>query len=121
MVRRAYRGGNILNNENKTKFREMLNTVFDIYNRSHADQNLLRVWWMKLQSYDVSVVSKAFDSWTTSSNKAPTPHDIILLCRQKKLDAMATKKLPYKPLSTEKRKEISEKLQGLIKKMRGVV
>ena len=94
----------------------MLNTVFDIYNRTHADQNLLRVWWMKLQSYD-----KSFDSWTTSSNKAPTPYDIILLCRQKKLDAMPTKKLPYKPLSPEKRKEISEKLQGLIKKMTGAI
>ena len=99
----------------------MLNTVFDIYNRSHADQNLLRVWWMKLQSYEVSVVSKAFDSWTTSSSKAPTPHDIILLCRQKKLDTQIANKLPHKPISQEKRKEISEKLQGLIKKMRGVV
>ncbi len=110
-----------MNNDDKIKFKEMLNTVFDIYNRTHADQNLLRVWWMKLQSYDMSVVSKSFDSWTTSSNKAPTPYDIILLCRQKKLDAMPTKKLPYKPLTPEKRKEISEKLQGLIKKMTGAV
>ena len=110
-----------MNNDDKIKFKEMLNTVFDIYNRTHADQNLLSVWWMKLQSYDMSVVSKSFDSWTTSSNKAPTPYDIILLCRQKKLDAMPTKKLPYKPLSPEKRKEISEKLQGLIKKMTGAI
>jgi hypothetical protein len=34
---------------------------------------------------------------------------------------MPTKKLPYKPLSPEKRKEISEKLQGLIKKMTGAI
>ena len=110
-----------MNNEDKGKFKEMLNTVYDIYNRPHADQNLLRVWWMKLNTYDIKIVSKAFDSWTTSSSKAPTPHDIILLCRQKKLDVQFTKKLPYKPISPERRKEISEKLQGLIKKMTGVV
>lgn len=98
----------------------MLDTVFDIYNRTHADQNLLRVWWLKLQSYDMAIVSKAFDSWTTSSNKAPTPYDIILLCRQKQLDNQVPNKLSHKPMSPEKRKEISEKLQGLIKKMRGV-
>lgn len=109
-----------MNNDDKIKFKEMLNTVFDIYNRTHADQNLLRVWWMKLQSYDMPVVSKAFDSWTSSSNKAPTPYDIILLCRQKQLDNQVPNKLSYKPMSPEKRKEISEKLQGLIKKMRGV-
>ena len=110
-----------MQNQNKTEFRERLNTVFDIYNRTHADQNVIRVWWMKLQSYDMPVVIKALDSWTTISNKAPTPYDIILLCRKKSLDAMTTKKLPYKPLSPEKRKEISEKLQGLIKKMTGAV
>jgi hypothetical protein len=110
-----------LNNENKNQFKEMLDTVFDIYNKNHADQNLLRVWWLKLQSYDMNIVNQAFDSWTTTSNKFPTPHDIILLCRQKKLDTQVAKKIPYKSMSPEKRKEISEKLQGLIKKMRGVV
>ena len=99
----------------------MLDTVFDIYNRPHADQNLLRVWWMKLNTYEINVVSKAFDSWTTNSNKSPTPHDIILLCRQKRLDGEVLNKLTFKPMSPEKRKEISEKLQGLIRKMTGAV
>jgi hypothetical protein len=110
-----------LNNEDKGRFKEMLNTVFDIYNRPHADQNLLRVWWIKLVTYEIEIVSKAFDSWTTSSSKAPTPHDIILLCRQKKLDAHVPNKLTYKPMSPERRKEMSDKIQGLIKKMTGVV
>jgi hypothetical protein len=110
-----------LNNEDKKVFKEMLDTVFDIYNRPHADQNLLRVWWMKVNTYDINVVSKAFDSWTTSSSKAPTPHDIILLCRQKKLEHQVPNKLTFKPMSPEKRKEMSEKLQGLIRKMTGAV
>ena len=40
----------------------MLYTVFDIYTRTHADKNLLRVWWMKLKIYDMPMFNKAFDS-----------------------------------------------------------
>lgn len=72
-----------MNDTDKGQFKEMLDTMFDIYNKKHADQNLLRVWWNKLGNYDISVVSSSFDKWTSNSNKYPTPFDIILLCRAK--------------------------------------
>jgi len=110
-----------LNNSNKQQFKEMLDTLFDIHNRKHADQNLLRVWWHKLESYPIDVISQSFDFWTSNSNKSPTPYDIILICRSKNQQLLASsqKQIKAKPMSEEKRKEMKVKIRSLIGKMTG--
>lgn len=103
-------------NSDKQKFKEMLDTLFDIYNRKHADQNLLRVWWHKLDQYPLDIVSKSFDEWTSSSNKCPTPYDIIVSCRSKNLARLNAQqpKLETKPMSKENRDKVSKKIKALL-------
>jgi len=107
-------------NKEKKQFQEMLDTLFDIYNRKHADQNLLRVWWSKLHIYPVEIVSKAFDDYTSSSNKCPTPYDIILLCRSKNLARLnkIQPKLEKKVMSKENKDKIKKRLNNLLSGMR---
>ena len=45
----------------------MLDTLFEIYNRRHADQNLLRVWWQMLEKYPMEIVSQSFNKWTSEN------------------------------------------------------
>lgn len=95
-----------MNNEHKKNFAEMLNTMFDIYGRKNADQNLMRVWWGKLCKYDLDVVSNSFDTYTSNSNKCPTPYDIIILCRsniESKRQALPKPKI--NPINKEKLKK----------------
>ncbi len=106
-------------NSNKPQFKEMLDTLFEIYNRRHADQSLIRVWWHKLDKYSIDIVSKSFDIWTSSSNKAPTPYDIILICRNKSQEMLAAKQpkienLVSKPIP----KELKLKMQKILNKFR---
>ena len=52
-------------------FKSMLNSLTSIYSRPELDRETLRVWWMKLDEYDFSVVSKAFDSWVDKNKFMP--------------------------------------------------
>jgi hypothetical protein len=93
-------------NEHKKTFAEMLNTMFDIYGRKNADQNLMRVWWNKLSKYDLDIVSSSFDTYTSNSNKCPTPYDIIMLCRSKvELKMLSLPKPKTSPINREKLKK----------------
>ena len=110
-----------MKNTHKPRFKEMLDTLFELYGRKPAEQNLLRVWWQKLSIYPIEVVSKSFDKWTSNSNKAPTPYDIIIICRNKNQELLAANqpKLESKKMSSKKRKEVREKLHALMLKMTG--
>jgi|TARA_R110002051_G_scaffold145755_1_gene218650 hypothetical protein len=108
-----------LNNTDKLQFKEMLNTLFEIYNRKHADQNLLRVWWHKLESYPIEIVSQSFDKWTSTSNKAPTPYDIILICRNKNQELIAAQQPKIEnSVSTPMPKELKIKMEKILSKFR---
>jgi hypothetical protein len=109
----------LINNE-KQQFKEMLDTLFEIYNRRHADQNLLRVWWQMLEKYPMKIVSQSFNKWTSENNKCPTPHDIIVFCRSKNQELIAAqqpKLAKPKPMSKENREKISKKIQELVGNM----
>ena len=108
-----------MNNTDKQQFKEMLDTLFEIYNRKHADQNLLRVWWHKLESYPIEIVSQSFDKWTSTSNKAPTPYDIILICRNKNQQLIASQQPKIaKPVGTPMPKELKIKMEKILSKFR---
>ena len=111
-----------MNNSDKQQFKEMLDTLFEIYNRRHADQNLLRVWWHKLESYPIEIVSQSFDKWTSTSNKAPTPYDIILICRNKNQQLIAAQQPKIaKPVGTPMPKELKIKMNEILSKFRSKV
>lgn len=109
-----------MTNLDKQQFKEMLDTLFEIYNRRHADQNLLRVWWHKLEKYPIEIVSQSFDKWTSNSNKCPTPYDIIIFCRNKNQELLASQQSKLekpKPISKETQELIRKKIQDLVKNM----
>ena len=108
-----------MNNSEKQQFKAMLDTLFELYGRRQPEQNLLRVWWQKLERYPMEVVGKSFDKWTSNSNKAPTPYDIIIICRNKNQELLAAN-LPKieKPLGTPMPKELKIKMNEILKKFR---
>lgn len=108
----------MINNE-KQQFKEMLDTLFEIYNRRHADQNLLRVWWQMLEKYPMEIVSQSFNKWTSENNKCPTPHDVIVFCRSKNQELIAAQQPKLaKPVRTPMPKELKIKVNEILKKFR---
>ena len=67
--------------DHKVQFKQMMLAVTTLYGKSELTQDLLRVWWHKLERFEFKMVSAAFDSWTNENKRMPTPADIIELCR----------------------------------------
>ena len=65
----------------KRAFMDMLNAVHTIYDRPLPNTDLLRIWWHKLDKFEIEVVSKALDSWTNSPNHMPQPAEIAEMCK----------------------------------------
>jgi hypothetical protein len=65
----------------KANFKVMMNIVMTNYGRKPADQDTLRYWFTKLEKHELTVVSKAFDTWIDSQSNLPTYHDIAKLCQ----------------------------------------
>lgn len=67
--------------DHKMQFKQMMMAVTTLYGKTELNQELLRVWWHKLERFEFKIVSKAFDTWTNDSKRMPTPADIIELCK----------------------------------------
>lgn len=102
--------------QEKIGFKSMMNSLTTIYSRPELDRETLRVWWMKLDEYDFSVVSKAFDSWVDKNKFMPTIFDIVSLCKASKPKEYI-KMLPRNPTpyqiehNKEKAKELISKIE----------
>lgn len=59
----------------------MMITVMALYYKPSLEKDALRIWWQKLERFDFSTVTKAFNEYTEKPNKPPTPADIIELCK----------------------------------------
>ena len=100
----------------KIGFKAMMNSITTIYSRPELDRETLRVWWMKLDEYDFSVVSKSFDSWVDKNKFMPTIFDIVSLCKLSKPKEYI-KMLPKNPTpyeiehNKEKAKELVSKIK----------
>ena len=70
----------------KISFKSMMDTLASIYQKQPLDQNTLRVWFYKLEKFEFSVVSKAFDKHIDSSKFFPSIFDILQLCREKPIE-----------------------------------
>jgi hypothetical protein len=64
----------------------MMDTLASIYQKQPLDQNTLRVWFYKLEKFEFSVVSKAFDKHIDNSKFFPSIFDILQLCREKPIE-----------------------------------
>jgi hypothetical protein len=64
----------------------MIDTLASIYQKQPLDQNTLRVLFYKLEKFEFSIVSKAFDKHIDSSKFFPSIFDILQLCREKPIE-----------------------------------
>lgn len=99
--------------QDKKAFKDMMNSIMTIYSRPLPDQDLLRIWFMKLEKYDFSAVCKAFDTWVDTSKHCPTIFDILNLVRPKIEFAPA---LQAPKLSFEQNRQHADKLINEIEK-----
>ena len=72
--------------EDKISFKSMMDTLSAIYQKQPLDQDTLRVWFYKLEKFEFSIVSKAFDKHIDSSKFFPSIFDILQLCREKPIE-----------------------------------
>ena len=72
--------------EDKISFKSMMDTLASIYQKQSLDQNTLRVWFYKLEKFEFSIVSKAFDKHIDNSKFFPSIFDILQLCREKPIE-----------------------------------
>ena len=72
--------------EDKVSFKSMMDTLASIYQKQPLDQNTLRVWFYKLEKFEFSIVTKAFDKHIDNSKFFPSIFDILQLCREKPIE-----------------------------------
>ena len=63
-----------------------MDTLASIYQKQPLDQNTLRVWFYKLEKFEFSIVTKAFDKHIDNSKFFPSIFDILQLCREKPIE-----------------------------------
>jgi len=61
----------------------MINVAMELTNHPPLTKEAIMTWWHMLSKYDYEQVEKAIDNWCKTSNKAPTPSDILQLCQHK--------------------------------------
>ena len=72
--------------DDKISFKSMMDTLASIYQKQPLDQNTLRVWFYKLEKFEFSIVTKAFDKHIDNSKFFPSIFDILQLCREKPIE-----------------------------------
>jgi hypothetical protein len=72
--------------EDKISFKSMMDTLASIYQKQPLDQNTLRVWFYKLEKFEFSIVTKAFDKHIDNNKFFPSIFDILQLCREKPIE-----------------------------------
>ena len=93
--------------QDKTSFKSMMDTLATLYQKQSLDQDTLRVWFYKLQKYEFQQVTKAFDKWVDTSKFMPTPADILTLVKEKPIEYIS---LPAPKLSIAQNKAHADKI-----------
>ena len=75
-----------MNINDKISFKSMMDTLASIYQKQPLDQNTLKVWFYKLERFEFSIVTKAFDKHIDNSKFFPSIFDILQLCREKPIE-----------------------------------
>jgi len=77
--------------QNKSNFKQMMDTLSTLYQKPALDVDTLRVWFAKLEKFEFEVVTKAFDKWVDSNKFFPSIFDILQLCREKPIEFVQLK------------------------------
>jgi hypothetical protein len=72
--------------KDKISFKSMMDTLASVYQKQALDQDTLRVWFYKLEKYEFSIVTKAFNKHIDNSKFFPSIFDILQLCREKPIE-----------------------------------
>ena len=72
--------------EDKISFKSMMDTLASVYQKQPLDQDTLRVWFYKLEKFEFSIVTKAFNKHIDNSKFFPSIFDILQLCREKPIE-----------------------------------
>lgn len=104
-----------MQDSDKRAFQSMMITVMALYYKPSLDKDALRVWWQKLERFDFNTVSKAFNVFTDSPNKPPTPADIIELCKVSEARNIVPK--ITNKITPEKRLENQIRLREILAKL----
>jgi hypothetical protein len=75
-----------MNYNDKISFKSMMDTLASVYQKQALDQDTLRVWFYKLEKFEFSIVTKAFDKHIDNSKFFPSIFDILQLCREKPIE-----------------------------------
>jgi|SRR5210317_555011 len=67
--------------EDKMKFKNMLDTVMALYGKPSPDKDTLKVWWAKLSKYNFDIVTRAFNNYVDRYKIMPSVASIIELCK----------------------------------------
>lgn len=100
-----------MNNDDKIGFKSMMDTLTTLYQRPPLDIDTIRVWFAKLERYEFSVVTKAFDKHVDSSKFMPTVFDILQLCREKPIEFA---QLQAPKLNNQQNKAQADKLLAMV-------
>lgn len=71
-----------MNESDKKKFKSMLDAICVLYSKPTYDQELLRIWFHKLNRFSFNEIAKAFDKWIETNKRMATPADIIEICKE---------------------------------------
>tara|TARA_R110002126_G_scaffold106774_1_gene241915 strand:+ start:204 stop:632 length:429 start_codon:yes stop_codon:yes gene_type:complete len=72
--------------KDKISFKSMMDTLASVYQKQALDQDTLRVWFYKLEKFEFSIVTKAFNKHIDNSKFFPSIFDILQLCREKPIE-----------------------------------
>jgi hypothetical protein len=75
-----------MNQNDKIGFKSMMDTLTTLYQKQPLDQDTLRVWFAKLERFEFSIVTKAFNKHIDNSKFFPSIFDILQLCREKPIE-----------------------------------
>lgn len=100
-----------MNNDDKIGFKSMMDTLTTLYQRPPLDIDTIRVWFAKLERYEFSIVTKAFDKHVDSSKFMPTVFDILQLCREKPIEFA---QLQAPKLNNQQNKAQADKLLAMV-------
>jgi len=103
--------------QDKKQFKSMMSALTVLYGKRDLDQDLLRIWFSKLQRFDIDTVSKAFDKWVNGNKYMPLPVDIIDLCKAQEA-RIITAALPKPTHTPEQIKENQQRLNSELAKFK---
>jgi len=97
--------------DDKTGFKQMMDTVTTLYQKQPLDLDTIRVWFHKLERFEFSIVTKAFDKHVDNSKFFPSIFDILQLCREKPIEFA---QLQAPKLNNQQNKAQADKLLAMI-------